>query len=196
MNKKRLTLTILFLGLISITYGQSFNEFTSLLENCGMNFNSPEGFVESPVTSNPDMLYEYALKYPDKDFVVRYSIRPITNKNYANDSVKTQMEGLQTFRNTQYETVLKAVIFNVSGGSGAGIQPFDKEAVNKEFNADWGGMTFFEMNSDFGKGFTYCMVVAIHKKDAADAYCFYLSNSKEKLMEYAQPLFHSLRFDP
>jgi len=195
MNKRRLTLTVLLLGLIASTYGQNLEEFTYLLENCGMNFKRPEGVVESPVINNPDMLYEYALKYPDKDFEVRYSIRPITNRNYANDSVKTQMEGLRTFRNTQYETVLKAVVFNVSGGSAAGVQPFDKPAVNKEFNADWGGMTFFEMNSEFGKGFTYCMVVAIHKKDAADAYCFYLSNSKEMLMEYAQPLFHSLRFD-
>lgn len=185
-------------GLISIAsniYGQSFSEFQSLLDNCGMNFNKPNGFMESKVIDNNDMDYDYALKYPDKDFEVRYAIRPIRYKHYANDTIRNAMENQRAFRNAQYEIILHTIILNITGGVDYNIQVFDKDAVKKEFNADWGATTFVELHSDFGKGFKYCMIVAIHKNDVADAYYFYLSNSKDKFMDYADPFFHSLRFD-
>jgi hypothetical protein len=78
-------------GLISSVYGQNYAEFKSILDDCGMNFTKPAGFDESMVIDNDDMGYEYALKYSNKDFEVRYSIRPIRYKNYANDTIKNEM---------------------------------------------------------------------------------------------------------
>lgn len=195
MKNRFLILTIGLLGLISSVYGQNYDEFKSILDDCGMNFTKPTGFDESKVIDNDDMGYEYALKYSDKDFEVRYSIRPIRYKNYANDTVKNEMEGQRPFRNSQYGIILQTVILNITGGIDYKVQAFDKDSVKKEFNADWGATTFVELNSDFGKGFKYCMIVAIHKDDIADAYYLYLSNSKDKFMDYVDPLFHSLRFD-
>jgi hypothetical protein len=195
MKNRLLILTLGLIGVISSVYGQNFSEFKSIVDNCGMNFNKPNGFIESQIIDNDDMRYEYALKYSDKNFEVRYSIRPIRYKNYSNDTVKNEMESQRSFRNSQYETILKAVILNITGGVDYKVQAFDKDAVKKEFNADWGATTFVELNSDFGKDFKYCMIVAIHKDDIADAYYFYLLNSKDKFMDYVNPLFHSLRFD-
>jgi hypothetical protein len=141
------------------------------------------------------MEYDYALKYSDKDFEVRYSIRPIKYKNYTDDSEKKYMESQSAFRNSQYEMILRTVILNITGGMDYGVRAFGKEDVKNEFNADWGASTFVELNSDFGKGFKYCMIVAIHKDDIADAYYFYLSNSTDKFMEHTDPLFHRLGFD-
>lgn len=195
MKNRFLVFTIGLLGLTSSLYGQNYAEFKSILDDCGMNFTKPTGFLESKIIDNDDMDYEYALKYSDKDFEVRYSIRPIRYKNYANETVKKEMEDQRVFRNSQYGIILQTVILNITGGVDYEVQAFDKDAVKKEFNADWGATTFVELDSDFGKGFKYCMIVAIHKNDVADAYYFYLSNSKDKFMDYVDPLFHSLRFD-
>lgn len=195
MKNRLLTLILVLLGFISGVYGQNLSEFKSLLDDCGMNIEIPNGFIESKVVDNDDMGYEYALKYPDKDFEVRYSIRPIRYKNYVNDTVKNEMEDQRQFRNSQYGIILQTVILNITGGVDYDVQVYDKDAVKKEFNADWGATTFVELNSDFGKGFKYCMIVAIHKDDVADSYYFYLSNSKDNFMDNVEPLFHSLRFD-
>ncbi len=174
---------------------QNFDKFKAMLDNCGMTFQEPDGVVECDIVENGDMNYEYALTYPDKDFEVRYSIRPITYKHYENDSLRSQIEESKSFRNESYETILQAIIFNISGKFYK-VGPFDQDAVKEEFNADWGGTTFVELkDSGFGKGFKYCMVVAIHKNDVADAYYFYLANTKDKYMDRMMPLFHSLQFE-
>jgi hypothetical protein len=175
--------------------GQNLADFKSLLIETGLNVTIPEGFIESKIIDNDDMGYEYAIKYPDRDFELRYSIRPIRYKQYANDTVQNEMESQRGFRNTKYVTILHTIILNITGGVDYAVQAFDPQAVKNEFNANWGATTFVELNSGFGKGFKYCMIVTIHKKDVADAYYFYLSNTKEKFSENMEPLFHTLKFD-
>ena len=197
MKNRLLIVTLGLLGIISSVYGQNYSEFKSILDDCGMNFTKPNGFDECKVIDNNDMGYEYALKYTDKDFEVRFSIRPIRYKNYANDTVKNEMEGQRPFRNSQYEIIFKTVMLNLTGGIEYKYTVFDNNSVKTEFNADWGATTFLDLNpnGEFGKGYKYCMMVTIHKNDIADAYYFYLSNSKDKFMDYVDPLFHILRFD-
>jgi len=195
MKMKLANLIIVLIILNINAFGQNLKEFKSMLDDCGMNINIPNGFIESVIIDNDDMGYEYAIKYPDKDFELRYAIRPIRYKNYANDTIRDEMENQRPFRNSSYGMILSTVILNVTGGVDYEVQEFDKDAVKKEFNADWGATTFVELNSDFGKGFKYFMIVTIHKDDIADAYYFYHSNSKEKFSENMDPLFHTLRFD-
>lgn len=194
--KIRLISLIISIVILNINgFGQNLKEFKSILDDCGMNVNIPIGFVESKIIENNDMSYEYAIKYPDKDFELRYSIRPIRYKKYTNDTVKNEMEGQRPFRNSSYGIILKTVILNITGGVEYETQSFDKEAVKNEFNADWGATTFVELKSEFGKGYKYCMIDTIHKDDVADAYYFYLANTKDKFSENMDPLFHTLRFD-
>jgi hypothetical protein len=196
MSNLRLVKLIIIASLFTITInGQDLTEFMSTLKDCGMNLNIPSGFIESKVISNDDMGYEYAVKYPDKDFELRYAVRPIRYKIYANDTIRKDMEDQRAFRNSAYATIFETVMLNITGGVEYEVQAFDVSAVKKEFNADCGATSFVELKSDFGKGFKYCMMVTIHKDDVADAYYFYLSNSKDKFSENMKPLFHTLQFD-
>lgn len=188
---------VVFLLIFNTLQGQNINEFKSILKNCGMIVTIPPGFKEPAITENDDMNYEYALKYPNKDFEIRYAIRPITYKQYTNDEVKSELEEQKDFRNAQYEIIFKTVILNLTGGVEYKYTVFNPEAVKAEFNADWGATTFLDLNPNgqFGKGYKYCMIVTIHKKDKADGYYFYLSNTKENFMDNVNPLFHSLKFE-
>lgn len=198
MRLIKATFLLLFILLTNeIIIGQNLNEFKSILNNCGMIIKIPDGYNECKIISNNDMNYEYSIKYDEKDFEVRYAVRPITYKKYANEEVKKELEGQKEFRNSQYEIIFKTVMLNITGGKEYKYTVFGTDGVKKEFNADWGATTFVDLNpsSEFGKGYKYCMIVTIHKKDKADAYYFYLANTKENFMDNAKPLFHSLKFE-
>ena len=192
---KFVTLTLLALIFTHSSFGQSLSEFESIIKECGMSLNIPTGFVESKVIQNKNMDYEYAVKYPDKDFELRYSIRPIKYKVYANDSIKKAVESNVALRNKTYETNFKSILYSIAGGYDYEFKPFLKTAAQDEFNADWGAITLVELRSEFGKGYRFCMCVALHKDNVADAYYFYLSNAQDSFPVNMKPLFHSLRFD-
>jgi hypothetical protein len=186
---------MLVLFTVTISHGQNLIEFKSILDDCGMNFSKPPGFIEPTIIENDDMNYEYALKYPGKEFEVRFAVRPIRYKNYSNDTLKSEMEEQRPFRNSSYGTIYQTVMLNITGGVEYKSTIFDSASVKKEFNADWGATCFVDLNSNFGKGYKYCMIVSIHKKDVADAYYFYLANTKENFSENMKPLFHTLKFN-
>lgn len=82
-----------------------------------------------------------------------------------------------------------------------GSKDFPPEAVKQEFGADWGSTTIIEIQNDsFGTSYKYCMMTTLHKNDIADAYIFYLSDTKENLMtlltEYVAKTgaFYALKF--
>ena len=174
---------------------QNLSKFEATTKACGMNLNIPEGFVECKTIANKDLDYDYALKYPDKDFELRLAVRPIKLKVYSSDSLKNAMESKIASRNASYESDLKSIIYDITGGVQYEIKAFEKNAVKDEFNADWGAILLVEMKSDFGKGYKYCMIVALHKDNAADAYYLYLAKNKDNYPENMRPLFHTLRFD-
>lgn len=189
------TLTLLALIISNSGFSQSLTEFEDLVKECGMSLSIPSSFVESKIIANKNMDYEYAVKYPDKDFILRYAIRPIQYKIYPNDSVKKAVESKIKIRNTTYEANLKSVLYNISGGYDYEFKAFDKSSAKDEFNADWGAITLVELRSEFGKGYRFCMIVALHKDNVADAYYFYLSNAQDSFPISMRPLFHSLRFE-
>tara|TARA_R110002049_G_scaffold2511_4_gene18392 strand:+ start:1332 stop:1616 length:285 start_codon:yes stop_codon:yes gene_type:complete len=75
------------------------------------------------------------------------------------------------------------------------ISNFPEEAVKREFGADYGGTSFFTMDSEFGKDYKYCMMIVIHKENIADVYISFLSNNREQFEEYLLKAFHSIRFE-
>lgn len=174
----------------------SSQSFFDLLEKSKMEFKMPEGFIESSTIKNDQMNYEYVIKYQDKKFEVRYAIRPLGAMiDIYKEKVKNKQPGdYLTDPNKYFSASFQAITFNISDGKNAGRKEFDKSSVQSEFNAEWGAMTFVETGKSFSQGYKYCMMVAIHKDDCADAYIFFMADDKENIMQSALPAFHSLKF--
>ncbi|SDD86192.1 hypothetical protein [Niabella drilacis] len=188
--------TILLLTFIAGN-GQN-KKFEDGLHNGSLDFKMPENFDTLSVTANPDMNYELALKSKTRDLEIRYSIRPLKERieqfeKRAKDSASGMPAGAHP--NKMYQTVLMAVIMNTSGNHQQvpGFKSFPPEAVKREFNADWGATTVYPLKSAFGKGYSNCMLVTLHRDNQADVYIFYLFNNKEDLPA-AMPAFHALKF--
>ena len=193
MMKKIVTITIglLFAVLLSFTVENLPKTFTDLLDQGNMTFENPIGLDAIKIIENDQMNYDYAVKYPTKNFEVRYAIRPLKTllKDY-----KDKGTGGNVHPNNLYSTLFQTTALNISGGQFPEINIYDKDAVKEEFNADWGASAFVQTVKEFGQNYKYCMIVGIHKDNFADAYIFYLSDNTEDFEKLAGPVFHALKF--
>ena len=198
--KKITSLAIGFflLVLTSFTTEKTTSAFQEKLLKAKMNFEMPKGFQETAIIANEQMNYDYAIKHVEKNFEVRFSLRPLDDMLKAHlEKEKNKKPGeINISPNKLYQGSFVAIAFNISGGKMLkGSSTFPPEAIKAEFNADWGAMTIVEAGKEFAQDYKYCMMVAIHKDDVADAYYFYLANDQQTLKEQIQPVFHSLKFN-
>ena len=171
--------------------------FTDLLSRADMIFESPDSLVSTRIFANRQMTYEYAIKYPDKNFELRYAVRPSDNlwKDYEQAEKNKKKGDVNLSPDSIYISAFQTIILNISDGQLPKITEFEKDAVKNEFNADWGGTVALHPGKKFGQEYKYCMVVALHKSRKGDAYIFYLANTTEGFNELVAPAFHALRFN-
>lgn len=179
--------------------------FQNMLNLAQMTFEMPKGAIPIPIVKNIQMHYEYALTFKDQPFEVRYSVAPlgysvaeayVGGKNVT--PRKNPAEGLNP------QAISAAVAINVAGGKptqGMGSRPFPPEAVKREFGADWGATTIIPLgNNSFGTDYKYCIMISLFKKDVANAYIMYLSDTKENAEKLLKELiafkgaFYALKF--
>jgi hypothetical protein len=192
-------LSLLFLITISLSaQAQSLKKFEKLLAENGLVFSQPEEFVKTDVIENGDLYYNYAMRLRTDSFEVRYTVFPLHSllEDYQaslQDSSRTVLDP-----NKYHTSMFMANILNVSQ-SGFEFMPsisdFPPEAVKQEFGADYGGTTFFVANSEFGKDYTFCLMMVLHKKDVADVYVSFLGNNQAAFEEYMLKAFHAIRFE-
>jgi len=171
--------------------------FSNRLSRSQLTFTAPEGYKEVPVISNGQMHYEYAIKSRDKNFEVRYAVTPL-------DSIFIQIKAMKNDTNLVHVTAVSpnklyyasflAAMANISGGGQPKVQAFPPAAVKHDFNADWGASSVCEVSGEFGKGYKYCMAVAIHKDNLADAYVFYLADNLQDIQALMDPIFYNMKF--
>jgi hypothetical protein len=171
-------------------------EFSELLERANMVFRVMDGFHETKPIQNSQMNYEFAVMNKNKDFEIRYAIRPLDNliKEYEELERKKKPGDANVNPNNYYPITFQATVMNISGGTYKEPSIFDKTSVNNEFNADWGASTFIEVGKDFGQEYKYCMIVALHKKNVADAYLFFLTYKKEIMENNINKVFYTIKF--
>jgi hypothetical protein len=196
---KIITSGFLILLFFSLKSDSLPKEFSNLLQRTKLIFTPTEGMIETKCIKNEQMNYDYALKYKDKNFEVRYAIMPM-------DSLLAQYErgkkkgDLVIHPNKLSVSLFEATLLNIGiSGTNSGELPkysfFDSTAVKSEFNADWGATAFVNLGKEFGgKKYKYCMVIIIHKDFVGDACFFYVSDKKESMSELMKKPFHSLRF--
>lgn len=197
MKSNKLFLFIVGL-IIFISYSFSLkpDQFRELLTRSELIFTQPENFTAVEIIDQNKMQYEYALKHNIKNFEVRYAIRPLDEliKTYEKKEKNKKEGDINIHPNKLYETLLQSTTMNISGGYLPEIVVFDSLAVRQEFNADWGATTYVEVGNAFGANYKYCITVAIHKNNVADAYFFFLSDNTENFDDVMLSAFHSLKF--
>lgn len=207
---KRLAILIALLFIAGASHAQSTTDsvdikFNQLLDQTGMIFKMPEGSVKTPIVKNRQIHYDYAVKYPDRDMEVRYTIVPMASrvaeyqefqKNHAPGS--SMVDPNKMFDVSAYVTAINA---------GGGMQDttikgrnFAPAAVKQEFGADYGAFLMVTVkNNSVGTDYKFCSMVALQKNNVANVYIFYLCNSMQELFDNykaigPQNIYYALKF--
>lgn len=170
--------------------------FLDRLNRAHMSFEAPKGFIEMPLVKNGQMHYEYALKDTTRDLEIRYAIAPLDSIFIQFNQMEKAGSHMVIGPNKLYYGAFLSTMSNISNGDRRPqIGAFPAQAVKEEFNADWGGSGFCDPGGEFGKGYKYCLGVALHKDSLADAYYFYLTNNMANFSQTSLiPVFHAMKF--
>ena len=174
--------SIILVAIISaISYPQTLpTGFQQLLNKTHMQYALPPDFSPTPVIANDDVAYDFAIKSKSSLLEIRYRIWPIM----ANES------------NPIYKAMILTMGLNISNGKLPQSQDYPPESVKQEFGADAGCTAVVHTDSQFGKGYKFCMISVIHKDNAGDAYIFYLYNDPQSIVTAltTNKIFHALKF--
>ena len=194
-NFKKFGTGILLLVLTSFISNNLPKSFTDLLERTNLVFQKPDGFNETHIIDNRQLSYDYAIKDAERNFEIRYVVRPLDSKllNYE-ELIKNNKISFIVHPNKMHAMLFQQMASDLSGGKYSEIIEFDKQSVNQDFNADWGAITFIEVGKEFGQKYTFGMILAIHKDNFGDAYCILLSENEAGFKELMADGFHSLKF--
>lgn len=196
---------LLFSILLVFVAGSSFQskkvatklpkEFTEMLKRAKLKYVlKTKEYTEVKPIKNYQMNYEYAIKHNQKNFEIRFAIRPYdTYKKQKEDSEKNN-EKLIEFDSLK-ESIFQVTIANISGGQFLTPTLFPPEAVKEEFNADWGGVVSCRLGKEFGQDYKYCLAMTIYKKEVGSAYIFFVTDNSEDLHTLVEPVFHALKFE-
>ncbi len=161
------------------------DSFQQLLQQNGMRFTVPSGFVRTPVVANGDVEYDFALKSETVKLEIRYRIWPFDAHSQGKPN-----------RNSMFMTMLMTMGLNISNGIEPKATRYPPDDVKREFGADAGGSCAVRTDSEFGTGYKFCVISVIHKDDVADAYVFYLCDDPTVAMRAigTESIYHALTF--
>jgi hypothetical protein len=193
--KKILTITFLiFCSFITNCQTLTLEEFQKQASLSGLKFEMPIGYEIKEIKKNRDLQYTFAIINKDKTMEVRYSIFPLKQMFEKYKKSKNDPNTMMINPNNMYMGIMTSNIMNMTNGKMVGIGDFPPMAVKKEFNADYGGSSFFEFNCEFGKGYKFGQAVCLHKNNVADAIITFMSNDRSIHSDLMDIPFHALTF--
>ncbi|AYV57798.1 hypothetical protein EFP84_19405 [Leptospira kmetyi] len=177
---------ILFLIPILSIHAWKGDPFEKILKDYKFQFSFGKDFKSTKVKENPNLYYDYAIKHKSKKLEIRYFIGLPAPKIDGIDFEKTEL----------YKQQALTTAANV-------CQCMDRIRTNDLsidtvalFNAEWGANFYVEATSEFGRGFKYSIVTAVHKKDLPDLYTIFLFDDFDSVKSEIQEAALNLKFSP
>lgn len=164
------------------------NTFTDLVKANNLSFVMPVDFEQTAIKRNYNVFYQYAIKHKDSNFEIRIFVKSF--KGIFKDTV--------SFNPNKFSfSFLSAMALDASGNilpNVPEIDLFPKVGVNEEYNADWGASTAFAPNSEFGKGFSFCVLNCLRKDSRCEVYIFYMFDDFPNQRSLLEKTFYLIKF--
>lgn len=158
--------------------------FEKIISDYQLQFSFSTEFQKTGTKENPNLYYDFAIKHNTKKLEVRYLIGSLPPKLDGMDFEKIELYKQQAF--TTAANVCQCM---------NKIKKSDLSADTLAlFHADWGANFFLEATSEFGAGYKYSIVTAVHKKDLPDLYTIFLFDDFDSVKQEIQNSAQNLRF--
>ncbi len=185
----RLGGALLWLVALSVTAAPP--SFQELLDESGLEFSTPSGFVPVAVDSNEVFGYEHAVASADGAVEIRYAVRPLARLGIEYQDPHSSAP----HPNDLFKMLFDQVTIELAGTRESFIRPYGPEAVRNRFKAQWASAALFDIASGFSDRHAQAMLIAIHRDDQADAYIVCLFNDYDDLRAAYPEVERSLSFN-
>jgi hypothetical protein len=173
------------------------SKFDDRVKAMGMVFNRPDDYEVVQPKENPYVQFQYALRNVTKGRELRYVLFPIPKDKLAEFRAwrdgKERDKRVLSDPNSWHVAAFMAIVMNIAGEA---VQPnmHLPPEIAEEFGADEAMMNVVRPKSNFGEGFTACLILQIHKRDVGSAFIFSLTTGSETPYDSVGAL-HALRFE-
>lgn len=201
MKKYKLAILLLSLCIaISGTCQSNYQPFVSIAAKGGMNLVKTPSFQETPVVTNDELNYQYAVKDSTADLEVRYLVYPLQDmvKKYNTNKPDSGMPNIDP--NFLHTNLLLAYAMKIQGKDMTTemkypeLKELPHATCEKEFKADWAAEVDIQPCDEFAQKYKYCTMLELHKDNMADAFVIFLYNQKDSFDDLVKPVYHSLTF--
>ena len=156
-----------------------------------MTFSVPPGFDFITPRTNDRVGYSCAIGVQDPKLELRYHIFPLKLPPLPPGYTSVASADL----NTLHVPNMLAMIQNVARAVLVEPNLLPADGVKAEFGADWGAVCRLALApSAFADGFAECLLLALHRKDVADAYVFFMFQDFQNAASLINSNFYTLRF--
>jgi hypothetical protein len=162
--------------------------FDSLMSNFSVDFSPTEGFSETNLIENENILYHKSYKHDSSGFEIRIWIRDIKTKKTPKGLTNDQFS----------KSFITMLSLNASGyvlPDMPQITVFDRNTAKSEFNADWVASTsFIPHENGFNSGFEVCSIIGMRKNELAEVYVFFMISDRAKEIYLVKELAQVVSF--
>jgi CHAT domain-containing protein len=150
--------------------------FIQLVGEAGMEFKAPPGFIPQKPFTHDLFEADYAIVSEELGLEIHYAIKPVAYFD-------------EPFDFSDFETI----IVDLAKGNLPNIGHFEADAVNEEFNADWGLYAGFNISEYTDGKYYFCNAVAIHQEPFATGMILYFLKDGTAVTNMLE-VFHTLKF--
>lgn len=177
--------TFLFLTLLSLSVNAQKidypNGFSELLDKAGVDFFEPveAGYKDTRPVRNEFQNYHLAIFSKKEDMEIRYVISPFEKGDpFSNNPHIAVARTMSSVAVNDHEKLISAI-------------QLEREALQNDFNADWGMVYFFTPKPGFS-AYPHCRMLALHKENQATVFVFYLFEKADN--EALDTRYYALQF--
>jgi hypothetical protein len=179
------------LGAVAATEPGTRQAFDRLLDESGMRLASRQNLVDVPISENPVLPYEHAMRHESGELELRFIIRPLQRIEIEyNDPHNAAPEP-----NHLFPLLFESLIDRLSANSNSSSRTLSEPEARKKFNAQWAALSIFDVNPEFSSDYRNAILLAMHKNDQADAYTLFLYNDHERAKTLINETLSVLSFD-
>jgi len=193
---KKLLLFITLLFSTSLVFAQKVSEkkFQKEIEPYGLHFEMPDGFKPTKIKENKDLGYSFAMLSADEQLEVRYTLYPLEKMVEEYEASLDDPNVTMADPNILYKSLMMANVMNLSGGEMHEMNAFDEEDAKNEFGADAGMTSVVPLDSQYGEGYEFATLVALHLDDEVVVFAVFLGADIDTYLEQMAEVFYSLKF--
>ena len=183
-----------FFGLICLAAPLALAEkaanFEALMAESGLSFTQPEGTAAGQPLTLSFFGFDKAYKLAKPDMEIHYAIRPISRMQ----TTSYDAHGVTPEPNFLYTMIFKSLSSNLAEGARNHRRNYSSQLAQELFHASWASASQFRIAKNIGSKYARGILLAIHKKDKADAFTLFLFNDGKAAKPIINKFATSLKF--